>query len=59
VKKPVSKFAFQVHNLQRYIAALARVQEIHANCRQLLRTHHQRAVGLCTLESSWPITHNL
>lgn len=26
-----------------FFAALARVQEIHANCRQLLRTHHQRA----------------
>ena len=26
-----------------FFAALSRVQEIHANCRQLLRTHHQRA----------------
>ena len=28
---------------EKFFSALARVQEIHGNCRQLLRTHHQRA----------------
>ena len=28
---------------ENFFSALARVQEIHGNCRQLLRTHHQRA----------------
>lgn len=28
---------------ERFFKALARVQEIHANCKVLLRTHHQRA----------------
>jgi len=27
----------------KFFAALERVREIHANCRALLRTHHQRA----------------
>ena len=32
-----------------FFDALARVQEIHSNCRRLLRTHHQRA-GLALMD---------
>lgn len=28
---------------ENFFKALSRVQEIHANCKMLLRTHHQRA----------------
>ena len=33
-----------------FFGALERVREIHANCRALLRTHHQRA-GLELMDS--------
>jgi hypothetical protein len=54
VKKPVSKFAFQMHNLRRYAAG--KVCGVVLGCTlglgNLLFIDTLAAVGLCTLESS-------
>lgn len=34
---------------ENFFKALARVQEIHANCKILLRTHHQVGLEMFTL----------
>jgi hypothetical protein len=58
VKKPVSKFAFQVHNLQRYNAVftaefLGRLASTPDLRNYFNETMNQvDVVGLCTLESS-------
>jgi hypothetical protein len=48
MRKPDSKFAFQVHKLQRYIAATMAALKEKQDSLQAVRNK----VGLCTLESS-------
>jgi hypothetical protein len=51
VKKPVSKFAFQVHNLQRYIVE-APEDGVLIDGLFVDNARWNREVGLCTLASS-------
>jgi hypothetical protein len=72
VKNPVSKFAFQVHNLQRYIEVFSLSAAARASCfspsspsdasdQPPPPAPDANAVGLCTLNQvyPYPITYNL
>jgi dihydroorotase-like cyclic amidohydrolase len=54
VKKPVSKFAFQVHNLQRYAAAAGGVTTLVDMPLNSFPTTTTAAVGRCTLNQVDP-----
>ena len=61
MKKPVSKFAFQVHNLRRYTAAriAAQIEMAHADfsakeALDFVSEGGLDAVGLCTLNQVDP-----
>jgi hypothetical protein len=50
VEKPVSKFAFQVHNLQRYRAGAADGEAVDSKMTTFMLFGNE--AGCCTLESS-------